>query len=380
MKLLVLAFCSGSLLLAQHPAANTDERIRAVERQLNASPHDLKLQAALVADYLQKLRETADGTYLERASRLVDRMFQEDGGDFSALRFQNEIDLQRHNFKAVAERSREMAKDAPSDPGNWGNLGDALMELGEYDAAGQAYTKMFALRPNLSSYNRLGYFRFVTGDAQGAIALLSQAIDAGGEVPENTGWCWAELGDVYFKTGKLAEAERAFQSAVKLFPGLHRAYAGLGKVQAAEGHIDAAIRNFEHAQSMVPMVEYAGALEDLYRGQGREAKAKEQQALIDAIDTLTRAARESTNRTLALILADHNRRLDRALELMQAEMLVRGDVYTWDAWSWVLYKLGRFQEAREASQKAVRLSTPEPSFYLHAARIAEATAPRVPAI
>jgi len=48
------------------------------------------------------------------------------------LRFANEIDLQRHDFKTVAERAQDMVKYEPSDGGTWGNLGDALMELGEY--------------------------------------------------------------------------------------------------------------------------------------------------------------------------------------------------------------------------------------------------------
>jgi tetratricopeptide (TPR) repeat protein len=363
----------GARAVSSEPAGkNTDFRIRDLERGLSEAPGDLKLQTALAAAYLQKLRETADGTYLERTSKLVEHMLEHDGGNFSALRLQNEIDLQRHDFRAVADRARDMAKYAPSDSGNWGNLGDALMELGEYEAAGAAYTRMFAIRPNLASYNRLGYFRFVTGDASGAIALMRQAVDAAGAVPENTAWCWAELGDMYFKTAQLAEAESAYRSALALFPGLHRAWAGLARVNASQGHIEAAIRNYEHAQSIVPMVEYAGSLEDLYRKLGRAAKAEEQARLVDVIDTLGRAAREQTNRALAIVLADHNRRLDRALELVKAEIPVRGDVYTWDALSWVLFKLGRFPEARDASVKAVRLSTPEPTFYLHAAQIAEA--------
>jgi hypothetical protein len=40
--------------------------------------------------------------------------------------------------------------------------------------------------------------------------------------------------------------------------------------------------------------------------------------------------------------------------------------------SWILFKLGRVQDARAASLKAVRWSTPEPSFYFHASQIAEA--------
>jgi tetratricopeptide (TPR) repeat protein len=364
----------GSRTISQQLAhARTDERIKAYERLLGASPDDLQLEAGLISAYLQKLRESADYTYLDRASKLVNNMLDKDGGNFTALRFENEIDLQRHEFRTVAERAEDMAKYAPSDAGNWGNLGDALMELGEYERAGQAYTRMFALRPNLASYNRLSYFRFVTGDAQGAITLMRDAVEAGDALPENTAWCWAELGDMYFKTGKLDDAAAAYQSALSLFPALHRASAGMGKVEAARGHIGAAIRNYERAQSIVPLVEYAGALEDLYTAANLADKAREQRELIETIEKLGRANREKTNRNLALTLADHNRDLDVALELMQAEIPTRGDVYTWDVFSWVLFKSGRLGEAREASVKAVRLGTPEPTFRYHASQIETAS-------
>ncbi|HTU44698.1 MAG TPA: tetratricopeptide repeat protein [Bryobacteraceae bacterium] len=352
--------------------AKTDERIRTYERLLASSPDDLQLQPGLISAYLQKLRESADRTYLDRASKLVDRMLEADGGNFTALRFENEIDLQRHEFTAVAERAGDMAKYSPSDPGNWGNLGDALMELGEYDRAGQAYARMFALRPNLGSYNRLAYFRFVTGDAARAIELMRDAVEAGDPLPENTAWCAAELGDMYFKTGRLAEAAESYQSALALFPALHRASAGLGKVEAARGHLEAAIRNYERAQSIVPLVEYAGALEDLYSAAGMTTKAQQQRDLIETIEKLGRANGEKTNRNLALVLADHGRDLDVAVQLMETEIPTRGDVYTWDALSWTLYKSGRIAEAKAASAKALKLGTPEPVFYSHAKQIASA--------
>ncbi len=367
-----VATLSNRTLAGQLTTAKTDERIRAYERLIESSPENVQLQAALVSAYLQKLRESADGAYLNRASKFVDKMLEKDGGNFAALRFQNEIDLQRHDFKAVAERAEDMAKYAPSDPGNWGNLGDALMELGEYERAGEAYLKMFALRPNLGSYNRLAYFHFVTGDARGAIAFMREAVEAGNTTPENTAWCWAELGDMYFKTGKLAEANEAYRTALALFPSLHRAFAGLGRIEATQGQTEAAIRNYERAQSIVPLVEYAGALEDLYNAAGMTSKAREQQQLIETIEKLGRVANEKTNRNLALLLADHNRDLDMAMELMQTEIPVRGDVYTWDAFSWVLFKNGRYAEAKDASAKALKLGTPEPKFYYHASRIASA--------
>ncbi len=353
--------------------ATTDERIRAYQKRLQSSPGDPSLQAGLVSAYLQKLRESADYSYLDLASKLVDTMLEKEGGNFTALRFQNEIDLQRHDFKRVAERAQDMAKYTPSDPGNWGNLGDALMELGEYERAGKAYTKMFALRPNLASYNRLAYFQFVTGNANRAIELMRDAVEAGDALPENTAWCRAELGDMYFKTGQVDQAADAYRGALDLFPGLHRANAGLGKVEAARGHLQIAIRHYERAQSIVPLVEYAGALEDLYSALGMMDKAQQQRELVSTIEKIGKVTNEKTNRNLALVLADHGRDLSFALELMQAEIPVRGDVYTWDAFSWVLFKSGRLDEAKAASARALRLGTPEPGFYYHASRIALAS-------
>ena len=374
MKRIALALWIGAgVLIARErlAQATTDERIKTYEALLKASPGDFKLAAGLVPAYLQKLRESADFTYLDRASKLVNGILERDGGNFTAMRFQNEIDLERHDFQAVAERALDMAKYAPSDQGTWGNLGDALMELGEYERAGQAYSRMFALRPNLASYDRMAYFRFVTGDAAGAIALMTEAVAAGDAVPANTAWCFAELGDMYFKVGKFDNATAAYLEALRLFPALHRAYGGLGRVEAAKGRTEAAIRDYEKAQSMVPMVEYAGALEDLYAAAGQPSKSQGQRELIETIEKLGKVTNEKTNRNLALVLADHSRDLTVALSLMQTELPIRGDVYTWDALSWVLFKNGRLEEARTASAKATRLGTPEPVFYRHAKKIAQ---------
>jgi tetratricopeptide (TPR) repeat protein len=355
--------------LAHQP---TDDRIRGYQKLLQSDPHNATYHLGLIAAYLQKVHESADFGYLDRAEKLVAQLLERDGGNFPALRYQNEIDLQRHEFKTVAERSEAMIRDIPSDAGAWANLGDASMELGHYERAGQAYLKMFALRPGLGSYNRLSYWRFVTGDGQTAIGLMQQAVAAGDTDPQNTAWCMAEQGDMQFKLGQTQEAEESYRAALQLFPRLYRAWGGLGKAQAAQGQTEAAIRSYEHAQAIVPLVEYAGALEDLYSAAGMRQKAAQQRELIANIETLGRVTNEKTNRNLALLLADHNRDLDLALKLMEAEVPVRGDVYTWDAYSWVLFKSGRLEEARAASAKALQLHTPEPMFYQHASQIAAA--------
>ncbi|MBV9266814.1 MAG: hypothetical protein JO061_11660, partial [Acidobacteriaceae bacterium] len=95
-----------------------------------------------------------------------------------------------------------------------------------------------------------------------------------------------------------------------------------------------------------------------------------QEGLIETIEKLGAVNNERTNRNLALALADHNRHLKTALNLMEAEIPVRGDVYTWDAFAWVLYRNGQLEQAKAASAKALQLGTPEPLFYYHASKIA----------
>jgi tetratricopeptide (TPR) repeat protein len=377
-KIALALLLLSSLVPAQRitpPALKSDgadQTIRRSEKALAVNPRDIVAESALAAAYLQRLRESGDVDYLDRASVLVDRMLMRDPGNFEAMRFQNEVDLQKHDFLAVEDRARDLLRFEPSDAGAWGNLGDASMELGKYKEAGEAYARMFAIRPSLASYNRIAWFRFVTGDPASAIAFMRNAVDAGAGTPENTAWCEAELGDMYFKTGMLDQAMEAYESALTLFPTMHRALAGKGRVEAALGRVAAAIHSFELAQAIVPMIEYAGALEDLYTAAGMTAKAQQQRDMIDVIARLGSSRGETTNRNLALILADHRRNLAHAVELAEAEIKTRPDVYSWDALSWVLFQSGRIEEAKSASVRALRLNTPEPKFQEHAAIIAAA--------
>jgi tetratricopeptide (TPR) repeat protein len=373
------AFCAslwaGEAALDRLPGGlrvNTDERIASYQKLAGSDPEDLHYQNLLAGAYIQKMRETTDFGYIDRAGKLVLHVLSVEPANYEALRLRSEIGLERHRFREVAEFSRQMIGTAPDDAWNWGTLGDALMELGQYDGAAGAYQKMVALRPNQSSYNRASYYRWVMGDAEGAIAIMQQAIAAGSPSPENTAWCLNDLGNLYFKTGRLADAAQAYSSALRMFAGYYPAHAGLGRVQAAQGKFDDAIQSFERAQMAVPMPEYASALAHLYRRAGKRLEARRQLELLDVIDKMARATQEKTNRNLALVFADQDKNLARSLELAQAELEGRGDVYTYDALAWALYKNGKLVEAARAAGQALQFGTPEPSFYYHAGMIAHA--------
>ena len=350
----------------------TDDRIAMYATLSGARPDDPKYQNQMAATYLQKMRETMDPDYLNRAARIVDAVLSNDRANYEALRLRSAIELERHDFPRAAENSRELIRIAPDDPWNWGTLGDSLMELGQYSAAADAYQKMVQLRPDMASYNRAAYYRFVAGDAKGAVDIMKRAIDSGSRSPENIAWCLVDLGHMNLKTGRGAEAAEAFQAALKLFPGYHPAFAGMGKLNAQAGKTVEAIDYYLKAQAAVPLPDYSAALEDLYEAAGKPEEARRQAARLAVIERMDQAAGFTPNRNLALAYADHGRNLDRALAMIREEMKTRRDIYEHDALAWVLYQSRQYAEARQASDKALELGTPEPAFYYHAGLISAA--------
>jgi tetratricopeptide (TPR) repeat protein len=224
----------------------------------------------------------------------------------------------------------------------------------------------------MASYNRAAYYRFVAGDAAGAIEIMKRAIDSGSRSPENIAWCLVDLGNMDLKTGRDEEAALAYQAALKLFPGYHPAYGGLGKLHAKQGRAAEAIEEYTRAQQAVPLPEYASALEDLYQASGKPEEARKQAARLEVIERMDRAAGFPANRNLALAYADHSRNLDRALAMIREEMKTRRDVYEYDALAWVLYQRHEYAQAKEAMDKAMELGTPEPAFREHAGKITQA--------
>ena len=355
-------------LQAAHLTA--DKRIAAYEKLLQQSPNDAKIQADLAAAFIQKLRETTDFAYLNRASTLVDRILAADPQSYDGIRLSAEIETHRHNFPKAAQLAGVLTDRNPSDSGAFGLLGDCLMELGRYADANDAYQRMLTLSPNLASYNRIAYQRFVTGQTDEALAWMSTAVKAGSPIAENLAWCLVEFGDMLFKTGHTADAHAAYKMAIEQLPGYHRALAALGREYAAAGEFQKAVENFKQAQAVIPLPDYAAALEMLYTKLGNKAAAQEQRQLIDVIDKLGKVNGEKGNRALAIVYADENRNLNRAVELARAELETRKDVYTQDALSWVLYRAGQQQEAEALSANALAFHTPEPMFLYHAGIIA----------
>src|SRR5919112_1900509 len=90
----------------------------------------------------------------------------------------------RHRFARALAIGREARRAAPASAAPYGVVGDALLELGRYEAAFTTFDRMAALKPSASSYARVAYARELRGDVPGAIETMSLALDASLGRPE----------------------------------------------------------------------------------------------------------------------------------------------------------------------------------------------------
>jgi tetratricopeptide (TPR) repeat protein len=263
----------------------------------------------------------------------------------------------RHRFEDARRLAMRANALAPASAGALGVLGDSLVELGRYREAFAAFDRMGTLKPNLASYSRVSYARELLGDTNGALAAMRQAAEAGEGTQEPRAWTLVQLGNLYFDSGRLRPAARAYRRALSVFPDYVHAEAALGRVAAARGRYGLAIRFYRRAVERLPLPQYAGALGDVLRLAGREEEARHAYGTVDVIERLLRANGVRTELETALFDLDHGRRLGDALTRAQIAYRTRKSIDGEDVLAWALYKNGRCAEAREHSIRALRLGT-----------------------
>jgi tetratricopeptide (TPR) repeat protein len=361
--------------LLYDPVDATEQTIRFYQARVARDPIDAQSHNKLAAAYMQRARETGDVSYLERAGKLLEQsldILPEDMNDPAAA-LSAAVSYSTHQFEAARAWAQKAIALKPQDGYAYGQLGDACVELGDYEHAAAAYERMIRLRAGLYSYSRWSHFKDLTGDTDGAIRAMRDAIEAGRQSPrtsrENLAWCQAQLGALYFNTGDLTQAEAHYAAALQTWPAYRLALAGLANVRAAQAKSAEAISLYHQAVASIPEPDYIAALGDLYANTGQPEEAQKHYDLVVYIGTLAKLNRTIYNRQLAQFYLDHNRNLAEALNLAQQELAVRKDIYGYDTLAWALYKNGRYKEALAASRKALQLGTNDARLHYHAGMI-----------
>jgi tetratricopeptide (TPR) repeat protein len=365
------------------PASATDKQIQTLQDHVKEAPSDFAGYDRLGSAFFQKARETGDIDYYDLAEQTLKRALALAPQDFRAadpLVHVALVYMGEHRFSEALTYAQKAIGTGSGNLAAFAIEGDAYTDMGDYDEATAAYGTMQSLgrataSPLTLAYmsdSRMAYLRFLRGDSAEAIRLMKSAIAAAlqANVPrENLAWLYFELGERYFQTGDLVNADLSYQSGITADGNHYRSLAGLAKVRAAQGKLEESIQLYQRSIAIIPFPVYVAELGDVYKKVGRMNEAQQQYDLVEYIGHLSKLNQVLANRELALFYADQGIKLPDALELARKELEVRHDIYTWDTLAWVLNKNGRFQEAAEAINKALGLHTNDSLLLFHAGMI-----------
>ena len=342
-----------------------------LEEGLRRNPDDTNAYAELGMAYLQKVRETADPSFYTQAQSAFDNALKRDPQQLDALVGQGILALARHDFQGALVWAEQARAINPFRAQILGIMVDAQVELGQYDTAVATLQKMVDLRPDLSSYSRVSYVRELYGDVDGAITAMQAAV--GTAVPGSEQWLWTQvqLGNLYFNRGDLENAAAIYQAALKQKADYAYALAGVARVQAAQGNLDAAIERYGAIVQRLPLPDMVITLGEWYAATGNNEAAQEQYGLVNVIQQLNVGAGMDVDLELALFNANHG---DKVLAEQQARAVYerRPTIHAADTLAWALYQNGKFDEAKPYSEKALQLKTRDAILYFHTGMIAAA--------
>lgn len=387
-SLILIAMLAAAILITSGCAGEVaSENLGAQSMSSNAaSPADIQIQKAadVVAQYpdlatghvnlaaaiLAKVRETGDYSLNRRAEDSINRALEIDPKNFAAQVLQTQIYLSEHKFREALVLAQKLATTNPNDQAVLAAITDAQTELGLYDDAVKSAQRFVDTHPNASSYTRVAHLRSLHGDVQGAIEARKLAVRIADPLDkEGLAWFSSELGKEYWNSGNFAEAEKAFDLALEMFPDYHWALAGKGKILAGRGEYEKSIEIFEKLISRVPQTDRTIFLADLYKTIGKN------DAAMKTYEEAVRRERESAAsdmHRIALLWADQDTNLDEALDIARNDREQNADLAASDTLAWVYFKKGKLVEAKKSSTEALRLKTKNALFFFHAAMIENA--------
>ena len=353
------------LALAPRPGTGRlDLEISRLQAKLRTEPNAFRYLENLGWLFVAKARESFDPGYYKLAEQCALCLDAHQPQSPEALLLRGHVLQNLHRFKEAETLASELvARRGLSF--DYGLLGDALMEQGNLDEAAEAYQKMVDEKPDLQAYARIAHLRWLKGDLPGANAIMRLAAGAASpNSPEVAAWVHTRLALLQFQDGDLAGANTTCGVALDYQREYPPALLVRGRLLLAEGDAGAAAAALQRAVQLNPLPDYQWVLSEALRA----AKRDEEAAAVE--QTLRQQGAATDPRTLALYLASRGESPATALELAQAELNTRGDVFTHDALAWALAANGQIAQARSEMQWALSQGTRDARLFLHAGVIA----------
>ena len=314
--------------------------------------------------YVTKARTSHDQGFYKLAEQCALTLEAADSKSPAALLLRGHVLISFHRFAEAEAIARELVAQRTL-PFDYGLLGDALVEQGRLAEAVSAYQRMVDLRPDLQSYSRVAYMRWLKGDLDGAIEMARLAAGAASPLdPESASWSLTRLGLYYFQAGSIADAKAACDAALTYSAHYPAALLLKSRFLLLDDYTVEAISAVERAAAINPLPEFQWALADALRSAGHDKEAAKVE------ESLRSTGAQNDPRTLALFLATRGDQAELAVELAQQELQSRADIFTHDALAWALVAAGRTEEAWPHMEKALAEGTIDARLFTHAGVLA----------
>ena len=229
-------------------ATGTERVIQTMQSRVQGNPKDPAAYSALGAAFFQRARETGDVEDFQLAEQALNKSLDLNNADFSAdaaYSTMAEVCMGEHRFSDAITYAQKALALGSGDLSSFAIVGDANADMGEYERAAVAYSRLDISGESTSEPrnvyvrdSRTSYLKFVSGDTAGAIRLMQSAVAAGTEArlpAENLAWLYYELGEYEFQAGDVAAANNAYLAALNIHPGDYRASGRAGKASRQPG-------------------------------------------------------------------------------------------------------------------------------------------------
>jgi tetratricopeptide (TPR) repeat protein len=350
-------------------ADDLNRAIADLEARVAKRPNDAGAAARLADALLRQARVSANPGLAVRAEEVLKTALANEPSNYDAMRAMAAVMLSQHRFGEAIDLANRARTIDPVDSWNYGVLGDAHLELGQYPQAFDAFEQMMKHRPSAAAYARASYARELQGDVEGALRLMEMATEAtSAHDPEGQAWHHAQTGDLLLQLGRLDAAQREYDHAAFIFPSHPFAAMGTARVKVAEGDTRGALDIYLALMKRSPQPALAARIGELYEQLGQTQDAERYYAMAEAgwrYDTP-----EPT--LLAAFLAAHDRKLPEAVKIAEETAARRQDIFTMDALAWAYFRSGRVDDAAKSSAQAMRTHTRDKTILSHAAAIARA--------
>jgi tetratricopeptide (TPR) repeat protein len=350
-------------------AASSDSvTLRFLEERVQSDPLDNVALNRLSAACIQKMRETGDLAYLDRAlqsarSSMAAVPVAQNPGGAAALAL---AEFESHHFREALALANQAYGIDPRNTGALATAGDAQLELGNYDEAEKIYAKLDDGESGPSIRARQARLAELKGDPQKAIALLQKNLSSGIE----SIWYRVRLGELYFRMGDLEKAAEHYESAHRLRPENYLVLEHLAELRAAEGKFEEALEMYQDVVAAVPRAEFFQALGDLYLYMNRPAEAQpwHERALSAFLKSVEQGNAHYYHH-LAGFYSDVQPNPTEALRWARKDKETRHSIYACESLAWALYRNGEFAQAAEEITPALQLGTKDAHLLCHAGLI-----------